>query len=364
MSRNSLYNEKTISNVKKVHKGFLWAATGVMIASLVLGMILIFVNTETDVFGKVQGTFLILAVASFISVNNLIRIEKGGKVIQGFATVGFFANIVWLILGIMMTWGVLSPIQVGTSARRGDEAIALTLNNSDYDDDYDDGFDAYDIYDDDDSYDYDYDYEEVDDEDYYFEMYDDFDYLNRSVERDKSYSSSYSTPPYSISAAARIMVIVASIASIGFWVSNILAIKDKVKAVIPLKITAIVCQVYCSMFMIVLALAWPVNFGMDWIKWVELSGLAASGFVITALAAWIIARTHREVDLATVKEEHGVDGAAPAEKKPLEVKEPQMVEEVQVVEGSQVVDDSQAVGKSQAVEESQIAEEPKNVNEP
>ena len=75
------------------------------------------------------------------------------------------------------------------------------------------------------------------------------------------------------------------------------------KAVKLLKITAIVCVVYGAVFVIIMALAWPVTVDQNLLKWVELSGLTASGFIITALAAWIISRTHKEVDLNIVENE-------------------------------------------------------------
>ena len=73
MSSSSLFSQKVLSNIKKTHNIFLWVATGIMIVSLVLGAILIFVDTKNDMFGKIQGTFFILALAAFICVNNCNR---------------------------------------------------------------------------------------------------------------------------------------------------------------------------------------------------------------------------------------------------------------------------------------------------
>ena len=295
MSSNSLFSQKMISIIKKTHKVFLWVATGILIASLMLGAILIFVDTKNDMFGKIQATFFILALVAFVSVNNFIRIEKGGKLIQGFASAGFLANIVWLVLGILMIWGVCSPVQVDTPTMKSNNVSTNTYNLYDkYDSELDD-YDNYDDYDDYDNYDdYDYDYD-----------YDDYDYYENdgSDAAVSPFLSTHQTTTYSITVAAKILIIAASIASIGFWVSNLLAIKDKVKAVKPLKITAIVCVVYDAIFMIVLVLAWPINADQNLLKWIELTGLTASGFFVTALAAWIISRTHKELDLDTMENE-------------------------------------------------------------
>ena len=74
MKGNSFFNQKSIQNIKRVHKGFLWLASGILVFSLVLGGVLIFVNTDLTVFARVQATLTIVALAAFICVNNFIRI--------------------------------------------------------------------------------------------------------------------------------------------------------------------------------------------------------------------------------------------------------------------------------------------------
>lgn len=306
MSTNSFFNQQSIQKIKKIHKGFLWVATGVLIASLLLGIILIFINTDSDAFGKVQGTFSILALAAFICVNNFIRIEKGNKLIQSFALTGLCANVVWLIMGVLMIWGVLLPVQNNYSGVKTENATIRTYDYKnaldevdDYDDydDYDD-FDDYDEYDDYDDYDSDYDYDYNYDYDYDYDDYDTVDTYRNVVT-----PSSFTPSSLSITIAARIVIIAISVASIGFWVSNILAIKERVKAVIPLKITAIVCQVFSSVFAIVLACVWPITIDANILKWVELYGLVVSGFIVMALAAWIISITHKNFEVVSIKEE-------------------------------------------------------------
>jgi hypothetical protein len=81
----------------------------------------------------------------------------------------------------------------------------------------------------------------------------------------------------------------------GFWISNVLSIRETVKPVKPLKITAVICEIYCSGFAIVMTLIGFGNLSYDenLLKWSQLSGLAALAFIITALAALIISRTNR-----------------------------------------------------------------------
>ena len=69
MNSNSLFNQKKILTIKKIHKAFLWVATGILIISLLLGAVLIFVDTKSEMFAKVQATFYILALVAFICVN-------------------------------------------------------------------------------------------------------------------------------------------------------------------------------------------------------------------------------------------------------------------------------------------------------
>lgn len=263
---SSLFSQTTISKIKSVHKVFLWVATGVLIASLLLGAILIFVDTDNDLFGKIHGTFFIMAAAAFICVNNFIRIEKGNKLVQGFALTGFVANVVWLILGVLMIWGALSPVQA--------EISKISTNNM--------STQTYGLHD---EYNYD---------DYNSSFYNDLDM--EDVYRDMSYPTSYTPTTHTITIGARILIVALSLAAIGFWVSNILVIKDKVKAVKLLKIVAIICEVYGSLFVIVVALVSPISINQNLLKWAELSGLASSGFIVTTLAAWVISRTHKDFD--------------------------------------------------------------------
>ena len=309
MSTNSFFNQKSIQTIKKIHKGFLWVASGILIVSLVLGGILIFVDPSANggAFAQVQGTFTILALAAFICVNNFIRIEKGDKLIQGFALTGLFANMIWVVMGILMIWGVFSPVEISTS---GVKAENTTVRTYDYRTMYNNALDSeYDDYGDYD-YDYDYNYDDYDDYDDY-DGYDDYDdsYNYRNYNTNDSYSNElestmYATPQtVNITIGARLLMVALSVAALGFWVSNVLAIKDRLKVVKSLKIVAVVCEVIVAVSVIIFACGWPITFDQNTLKWVQLFGLISSGFFVTALAAWIISITHKDFEVVSVQEE-------------------------------------------------------------
>ena len=84
------------------------------------------------------------------------------------------------------------------------------------------------------------------------------------------------------------MLIAAYTAAGGFWISNVLSIKETTKTVKPLKITAVVCWTYIWIFLTIMT---PLDFRVEGIeRWLALSGLAVLAFWATAIAAWIISR--------------------------------------------------------------------------
>ena len=93
---------------------------------------------------------------------------------------------------------------------------------------------------------------------------------------------------------SKMALVVLSLGMAGFWISNVLSIRETVKPVKPLKITAVICEIYCSGFVIVMTMIGFENLSYDenLLKWSQLSGLAALAFIITALAALIISRTN------------------------------------------------------------------------
>ena len=96
-----------------------------------------------------------------------------------------------------------------------------------------------------------------------------------------------------LSAWAKILSVLASLAGAGFWLSNVMSIKEVIKVVKPLKITSIVCEAYCTIYAVVLVfISSSEIYGNETLtRMTALSGLAGFAFVVTALAAWIISRT-------------------------------------------------------------------------
>ncbi|MBQ5812102.1 hypothetical protein IIW29_00805, partial [Candidatus Saccharibacteria bacterium] len=110
------------------------------------------------------------------------------------------------------------------------------------------------------------------------------------------------TQTVNITVGARLLIIALSVASLGFWVSNVLAIKDRLKVVKTLKIIAAICEVVVVMSVIILACAWPITFDQNTFKWVQLFALTGSGFFVMALAAWIISITHKDFEVVSIED--------------------------------------------------------------
>ena len=112
------------------------------------------------------------------------------------------------------------------------------------------------------------------------------------------YGVSRSTTIAVMSVFSKIALVAAGLGAAGFWTSNVLAIRETVKPVKPLKITAAICELYCSGFEILIVLIGfeNINYDENLLRWTQLSGLAGFAFVITALAALIISRSNREKD--------------------------------------------------------------------
>ena len=105
----------------------------------------------------------------------------------------------------------------------------------------------------------------------------------------RAYSSLFSFTRVHLSVMAKIMVMAVSLGTAGFWISNVMSIKETVRPVKPLKITAIACETYCSLFAIIVVLSDVYRNDMG--KWYLLSGLAGLAFVASALAALIVSKT-------------------------------------------------------------------------
>ena len=225
--KNSLFNENTLQKIQKTRKIFLKFAVWILIAELVLGAVLILTGGWDIAIGRIQGTFLILALILFVSVNNFIRIEKGNKTIQIFALIGFVSNLIWGIFAFLLMWEIVPFHWI--------EEIMQTNSYSGY---------------------------------------------------------SYPSTKYHMTFYAIIMLIASYAAAAGFWISNILSIKETIKLVKPLKITAVVCVAYLWIFGTIITPIEPEFKDVE--KLYQLAGLAGLAFGITALAALIISRTNKK----------------------------------------------------------------------
>lgn len=230
MKENSLFNEETLQKIQKTRKIFLKFAVWILIAELVFGAILILTGSWDIAVGRIQGTFLILALILFVSVNNFIRIEKGDKVTQIFALVGFISNLIWGAFAFLLMWEIV-PF-----------------------------------------------------------------YWTEEIMQTSSYSNySYPSTKYHMTLYAKIMLISAYAAAGSFWISNIMSIKETIRLVKPLKITAIACVIYLWAFGTIITPIEPEFKNVE--KLYQLAGLASLAFGITALAALIISKTNKKKNI-------------------------------------------------------------------
>ena len=225
--KDNLFKLETIEKIKKARKVFLWMAVWILIGELALGAILILIQSWDISVAKIQGTFLILAIALFVSVNNFIRMEKGDKKVQLFALISFISNIVWVSLSVLLMWEALP-----------------------------------------------------------------FHWTEAAQEYSRYMEHYYSVTMYHMTFWSMMMAIAISSSAAGFWISNIMTIKETIKVVKPLKITAIVCVVYGWIFGVVVTLAELDYYDTE--RFYQLSSLAGIAFVVTALAAVIISGTNRK----------------------------------------------------------------------
>ena len=198
-----------------------------MIAELVLGAVLILTGNWDTFIGRIQGTFLIVAFILFVDVNSFIRMEKGDKTIQFFALVCFISSLIWGIMTLCLLWEIVPTYWVEKTMRA---------------------------------------------DDYY-------------------YNSSYVGINYHMTFYSICMLVLSYAMSAGFWISNVLSIKETIKLVKPLKITAVVCVAYLWIFGTIVTIV-ELNFeNME--KLYQLAGLAGFAFGITALAALIVSKTNK-----------------------------------------------------------------------
>ena len=120
-----------------------------------------------------------------------------------------------------------------------------------------------------------------------------------------SYSEiSYSTTTYHLTIYAMIMLISAYAAAAGFLISNILSIKETIKLVKPLKITAVVCIVYLWAIGTITAPIEPENESIS--NLLLIAVLAWTIFPITTIDAFIISKINKDkavsVDIAPTKD--------------------------------------------------------------
>ena len=91
----------------------------------------------------------------------------------------------------------------------------------------------------------------------------------------------------------KMMILAIDLAMTGFFISNVWDIKETVKPVRPLKITALICELYCGIYA-----AMVVFFNEDGsmfnTRWYALAGLMGFAFVVMTFAALTISRSGKK----------------------------------------------------------------------
>lgn len=235
---NSLFSEKTIASIKNIRKTFLWAAVFILIGEVVVGAVLILAESFNEVIGRLMLTFALCAIVLFVGVNNFSRMEKGDRLVQGFALVSLITNLIWLLIAILMIWEVTA--------------------------------------------------------------------FYETTQVQSTILSSRVTSKTGLTVMAKIMIAALDVATACFWISNVWSIKETVKPVRPLKITALVCELYCGIYAVVITLGDLQN--VTDVKWNTLAGLAALAFIVMASAALIVSRNGEKKN-ANTESVGGMDNA-------------------------------------------------------
>lgn len=107
MEEKSLFNKDILEKIRKTRKIFLKFAVGILIAELVFGAVLILTEFWDLAIGRIQGTFLIIALILFLGINSFICLEKGNKTIQTFALIEFISSLVLGVFAFLLMWGIV-----------------------------------------------------------------------------------------------------------------------------------------------------------------------------------------------------------------------------------------------------------------
>ena len=281
----SLFNDSTIETIKRIKKGFLWTAVCILIGEVVVGAILIIIQSFDLTIGKLMGTFALCSLMLFLGVNNFSLMEKKDRIVQSFALTSLIGNIVWLLLAVLFIWEVL-PF----------------------------------------------------------------------MEKDVSGVYYYS---YHLSAMAKMLMVAINIAVMCFLISNVWAIEESLKPVKPLKITAIICALYCGIYAIVVTLG-EVEAVIDG-RWYGLAGLAGFAFVVMACAASIVSKCGLKKEKEVDKGLNNVNNAE-VQASIQEMVEREVQARMATMQGGAVMN-KQDDAKMTAMQDGMVASERNNTNE-
>lgn len=107
---------------------------------------------------------------------------------------------------------------------------------------------------------------------------------------------SYSTEINRMTILAKTALVTLCLGVAGFWTSNVMAIKETIRPIRPLKITAMICELYTWGFWAVVVMIGYENLSYDanLARWAGLTGLTGFAFVVTTLLALILSWANRK----------------------------------------------------------------------
>ena len=216
-----IFKQSGLEAIGRMRKNFLRIGVYVLIGGVILGAALILAGgTEVGGYiGKAMGMFLVFALMMLISSNNFMRLESDKKSVQMMALVGLIANFLWGILWTLVIWEVFSMLGPEECHQMGSS----------------------------------------------------------------SYSYTYCT--HGLSVMGMLTLVVTELSAWGFFGSNIMGIReyDRKSAIMPLKITALICLTYCTLYGIAVVLG-SGNWDFNNDRMMLLSGFAG----LVWLGLWIV----------------------------------------------------------------------------
>lgn len=157
-----------------------------------------------------------------------------------------------------------------------------------------------------------------------------------------------------LSIFARLLIVSVDIALVCFCVSNVLMIEETLKPVKPLKITAIVCVMYCGIYAMIVSIT-GFSFNSD-PRWYILYSIGMLGFIVMTIAASTISKSgkKRQKENVNINTEILNDDAVQAKIQEMVEKEVQARIAVQNVQSTEIAPAPTIIKKPEMTQEPKL----------